>query len=93
MHMAFQKTLGDGATYFHIAPSWDELKYKITQTEDFGVDDWDGHHFSWEKLRKGDLINDGISLWRYIDDEFAESGIELFNGRIVFLIEIDPDYL
>lgn len=90
MHTVFQKALANGATAVHFDYDWSALKYKMTQTEGFGAADWDAHNFSWEQLRNGDIINDGVSLWRYIDLEFADSGIEIFEGRVIFLIEIDP---
>jgi hypothetical protein len=73
------------------AGTWDKLKYQLSKLDHFDTRDWDGHGFAWESFRDGNIINDASALWRYIDIERDDTNdLEVFEGRVVFLIEIDP---
>jgi hypothetical protein len=60
----------------------------MTKIDAFGTPDWDSHGFAWESLHNGDIINDGVALWRHLNIEFEDiRDVEIFEGRVIFLID------
>jgi hypothetical protein len=91
MHIAFCKELGNGTVSMTSAGNWDGLKYQLSKQDNFDTRDWDGLGIS--HLRNGDIVNDGTALWRYVNIEINDvHDIEIFEGRIVFLQEIDSTF-
>lgn len=96
MYIIFEKSRANGTVAAHFDLNWDVLKYKLTQLDTFPSEEWESRRYAWENLRRGDspIIDDGAAFWQYFDLEtlgFTEKDeLELFNGQVILLNEIDP---
>lgn len=91
MHIAFRKALSNGVVSITSAGNWDGLKYQLSKLDHHDTPEWDAHNFAWEQFKNGDLIKDSTGIWRYINFEVKDQyDLEVFEGRLIDLFEIDP---
>lgn len=90
MVIVFEKSMSEGSVRAHTAGNWDELKLQLMKVDTFPAAEWERARFAWRHLRQGAIIADGANVWRYFEADEMEPCVEIFEGRLLALGEIDP---
>lgn len=89
MYAFFSKSLTNGKVTFYIDESDDILKAKLADDPDVETELID-RHFGWEYLRSGTILKGEDNLYQLWDETNHDNKVDLFQGEVVFLSEIDP---